>query len=123
MAFMAAVVNASAGKGVMSTTPIRRARVLAVAAALWLSLQIVLVMWWATVIGRQARQLALLEAQRGDSPGLAAAQWSRTRLMLVGESSSFAGAAAGGVVAAGLAVLARASARARDAGFLRLGDA
>ena len=61
---------------------------LAAAAALWLSLQLVLVMWWATVISRQARQLAELEALRGGGPDLAAAQWSRTRLMLVGESTS-----------------------------------
>ena len=88
MAFVAAAVKASAGKGVMSTSPMRRTRLLAVAAALWLSLQIVLVMWWATVIGRQARALAALEALRGGSPDLAAAQWSRTRLMLVGESST-----------------------------------
>src|SRR6202050_1597714 len=75
----------SAGKGGLSTVPMRRVMLLAVAAALWLSLQIVLVMWWATVIERQARQL---EALRGGDPGVAAAQWSRTRLMLVGESTT-----------------------------------
>ncbi len=123
MALLAAAVNASAGKGGLSTRPMRRARLLAAAAALWLSLQLVLVMWWATVISRQARQLAELEALRGSSADLAAAQWSRTRLMLVGESTSFAGAAAGGVAAAGVALLARASARARHAGVLRLGHA
>ena len=37
---------------------------------------------------RQARHIAQLEALRGTPDGLAAAQWSRTRLMLVGESSS-----------------------------------
>lgn len=88
MALLAATVNASAGKGGLSTAPMRRARLLAAAVALWLSLQLVLVMWWATVISRQARQLAELEALRGGSTDLAAAQWSRTRLMLVGESSS-----------------------------------
>ncbi|HEY3809680.1 MAG TPA: HAMP domain-containing sensor histidine kinase [Steroidobacteraceae bacterium] len=81
-------MRASAGKGGLSTRPMRRARLLAAAAALWLSLQIVLVIWWATVIGRQARQLAQLEAVRGASPDLAAAHWSRTRLMLVGESTT-----------------------------------
>jgi signal transduction histidine kinase len=64
----------------------RRAMVLAVAASLWLSLQIALVIWWATVIERQARQIAALEALRGGDTALAAAHWSRTRLMLVGES-------------------------------------
>jgi signal transduction histidine kinase len=86
MALLAATVSASAGKGGLSQWPMRRARLLAIAAALWLSLQIVLIMWWATVIGRQARQLAELEALRGGSADLAAAHWSRTRLMLVGES-------------------------------------
>jgi signal transduction histidine kinase len=88
MAFVAAAVRGSAGKGVLSILPMRRARLLASAAVLWLSLQIVLVVWWATVIERQARQLAQLEALRGGNPDLAAAQWSRTRLMLIGESST-----------------------------------
>ncbi|HEY5020524.1 MAG TPA: HAMP domain-containing sensor histidine kinase [Steroidobacteraceae bacterium] len=78
----------SAGKGGLSTAPMRRTMALAVAASLWLSLQIVLVVWWATVIERQARQIAALEALRGGDAGPAAAQWSRTRLMLVGESST-----------------------------------
>ena len=77
-----------AGKGGLSVAPRRRALLLASAAALWLILQIVLVMWWATVIGRQAQQIAALESVQGGGAGLAAAQWSRTRLMLVGESAS-----------------------------------
>jgi signal transduction histidine kinase len=85
---MAGSVKGSAGKGGLSTVPMRRTLVLAVAAAIWLSLQIVLVVWWATVIERQARQIVALEALRGGSAGLADAQWSRTQLMLVGESSS-----------------------------------
>jgi signal transduction histidine kinase len=88
MALLVATVNTSAGKGGLSRQPMRRARLLAAAAALWLSLQLVLVVWWATVISRQARQLAELEALRGGSPELAAAHWSRTRLMLVGESTT-----------------------------------
>ena len=47
-------MKANAGKGGLSQAPIRRARWLAIAAALWLSLQLVLVIWWATVIERQA---------------------------------------------------------------------
>lgn len=66
----------------------RRTMLLAIAAALWLSLQLVLVVWWATVIERQARQIAALEALQGGSAGQAAAHWARTRLMLVGESST-----------------------------------
>jgi signal transduction histidine kinase len=81
-------MSSSAGKGGLSTVPMRRTRMLAVAAALWLSLQLVLVAWWATLIERQARHIAELEALRGTGSALAAAQWSRTRLMLVGESAS-----------------------------------
>ena len=65
MAHLAAPVKDNAGKGGLSMAPMRRTVVLAVAAALWLSLQIVLVVWWATVIERQARQIAALEALRG----------------------------------------------------------
>jgi signal transduction histidine kinase len=88
MARLAGAVNDSAGKGSLSTAPMRRTRLLAVAAALWLSLQLILVIWWATLIERQARHIAQLEALAGNSAGDAAAQWSRTRLMLVGESST-----------------------------------
>jgi len=88
MAIVVGTVKASAGKGGLSTAPMRRTMLLAIAAALWLSLQIILVVWWATVIERQAQQIAALEAQLGGSAGLAAAQRSRTQLMLVGESAS-----------------------------------
>jgi signal transduction histidine kinase len=81
-------VKDNAGKGGLSTAPMRRTKLLAVAAALWLSLQIVLVVWWATVIERQARQLAALELLRDGGSTAAAAQWSRTRFMLAGESIS-----------------------------------
>jgi signal transduction histidine kinase len=67
----------------------RRTAVVAGAAALWLALQLVLVVWWATLIERQARRIAALEAVSGAGQDLGAAQWSRTRLMLVGESSTF----------------------------------
>ncbi len=67
----------------------RRTVLVAGAVSVWLALQIVLVVWWATVIGRQARRIAELQALQGADTGMAAAQWSRTRLMLVGESSSF----------------------------------
>ncbi len=88
MALVAAAVNSRAGKGGLSRRPIRQARLLAVAAGLWLSLQLVLVVWWATVIERQARQLASLEALRSGAPDAAMEQWSRTRLMLMGESAT-----------------------------------
>jgi signal transduction histidine kinase len=79
-------LHESAGKGSLSRAPMRRVRVLAVAVALWLALQIALVVWWATVIARQATQIAALQELRGGDAGQAVEQWSRTRLMLVGES-------------------------------------
>jgi signal transduction histidine kinase len=66
----------------------RRTALIAAAALMWLALQLALVVWWATVIERQARRIAALEAL-GGGQDLAAAQWSRTRLMLIGESSTF----------------------------------
>src|SRR5580698_1784339 len=66
----------------------RRTALIAGAALVWLALQLVLVVWWATVIERQARRIAALEAL-GGGQDLAAVQWSRTRLMLIGESSTF----------------------------------
>jgi signal transduction histidine kinase len=79
----------NAGEGSLSVAPLQRARLLAMAAGVWLALQVALLAWWATVIGRQARQIAAYEARIGERHALTAAQWSRTRLMLVGESSTF----------------------------------
>lgn len=78
----------TAGRGGLGSLPARRNGVIIVAAAVWVGLQVALVGWWATVIGRQARRIAALEALQG-AGGPAAAQWSRTRLMLAGESATF----------------------------------
>ena len=86
---MAGRVSRSAGQGGLSIVPMRRTALIAGAALLWLALQLVLVVWWATVIERQARRIAALEAVSGAGHDLSAAQWSRTRLMLVGESNTF----------------------------------
>ncbi|MFI4867536.1 MAG: sensor histidine kinase [Steroidobacterales bacterium] len=86
---MAGPVNRSAGQGTLSIAPMRRTALVAGAAALWLLLQLVLVVWWATVIERQARRIATLESFGGAAQDLTAAQWTRTRLMLTGESSTF----------------------------------
>jgi signal transduction histidine kinase len=73
----------------LSVLPMRRTALLAVAAALWLSLQMSLIAWWATVIERQARRIQALEALDGVGHALTSAQWSRTRLMIAGESTTF----------------------------------
>ena len=82
-------MSAHAGQGGLSVQPVRRTRAVAAVAVLWVVLQLALVIWWAIVIGRQARRLAQLEALQGVAGGIASEQWSRTRLMLVGESGSF----------------------------------
>jgi signal transduction histidine kinase len=86
---MAGSVSHSAGQGGLSVAPMRRTALIAGAALLWLGLQLTLVVWWAMLIERQARRLAALEPLGGAGQDLGAAQWSRTRLMLVGESSTF----------------------------------
>ncbi|MGA2860590.1 MAG: sensor histidine kinase [Steroidobacteraceae bacterium] len=82
-------MSRSAGQGGLSIAPMRRTALIASATLLWLALQLILVVWWATVIERQARRIAALEAVSGAGHDLSAAQWSRTRLMLIGESSTF----------------------------------
>jgi signal transduction histidine kinase len=67
----------------------RRTALVAGAAGVWLALQLMLIVWWATVIERQAARIAELEALGGTGHEFTAAQWSRTRLMLIGESSTF----------------------------------
>jgi signal transduction histidine kinase len=67
----------------------RRTSWVAAAGLVWITLQLALVIWWATVIERQAQRIASLEAQNGAGHEQIAAQSSRTQLMLVGESSTF----------------------------------
>jgi len=69
--------------------PMRRTSWVAAAAVFWVTLQLALVIWWATVIERQAQRLASLETLNGAGHEQIAAQASRTRVMLVGESSTF----------------------------------
>jgi signal transduction histidine kinase len=86
---MAWAVSRTAGQGGLSVLPIWRTQLLAAAAGAWLALQFSLVFWWATLIERQARRIAELEGLGGTGGLEASRQWSRTRLMLVGESSTF----------------------------------
>jgi len=82
-------MNVKAGQGSLSVLPVRRARLLAVLAALWLVLVLALGGWWVTYFVRQARLIAELQSLAGSAQNQVAAQWARTRLMLVGESSVF----------------------------------
>jgi signal transduction histidine kinase len=82
-------VSNPAGRGGLSIRPVRRTVLVAGAVAVWLAMQIALVAWWVTVISRQARRIVELQGLQGADTGMTEAQWSRTRLMLEGESSSF----------------------------------
>jgi signal transduction histidine kinase len=82
-------MNVKAGQGSLSVLPARRARWLAVLAALWIVLVLSLGGWWVTYFVRQARLIAELQALSGHTGAAVAEQWARTRLMLVGESSVF----------------------------------
>jgi signal transduction histidine kinase len=67
----------------------RRTSWVAAAAVVWVAVQLALVVWWATVIERQAQRIASLEVLSGAGHEQIAAQASRTHVMLVGESSTF----------------------------------
>jgi signal transduction histidine kinase len=79
-------MNGEPGQGAFSVAPARRTRLLAALAALWLALTLSLVGWWSVIVLRQAARIAQLE---GPSDAAVAAAWSRTRVMLLGESAVF----------------------------------
>jgi signal transduction histidine kinase len=82
-------MSVKAGQGSLSVLPARRARWLAILAALWIVLVLTLGGWWVTYFVRQARLVAELQQLVGRSDVQVVDQWARTRLMLVGESSVF----------------------------------
>jgi signal transduction histidine kinase len=86
MARVGAGMNREPGEGAFSVAPARRTRLLAALAALWLALTLSLVAWWSVIVLRQAARIAQLE---GPTDVAVAAAWSRTRVMLLGESAVF----------------------------------
>jgi len=82
-------MNIAKGQGSLSVLPTRRARWIAAIVALWLLLLMVLAGWWSTLVYRQAGRIAELEALTNGGSGAEAAQWARTRFMLMGETSFF----------------------------------
>jgi len=76
------------GQGNLSVLPVRRTRWIAAIVGLWLLLLLALAAWWTTLVFKQARRIAELEAAVGNA-GEAIQRWERTRLMLAGESSFF----------------------------------
>jgi signal transduction histidine kinase len=90
MARVAENLTEKIGQGSLSVLPVRRTRWVAVVAAIWLLLLLALVVWWSAVVYRQAQRIAELETALGQGAASVNAQWDRTRLMMVGESSFFA---------------------------------
>jgi signal transduction histidine kinase len=82
-------VNSRAGEGGLSVVPVRRTRLIAAIAASWLLLLLILAVWWTAHAYAQAQRIADLEALAGQSGSVVSAQLSRTRSMLLGESSFF----------------------------------
>jgi signal transduction histidine kinase len=78
-----------AGQGQLSVLPARRTRLIAALAAAWILLVLALGGWWLTLLVRQARTIAELQARSGSTDATVRAQWENTRLMVVGESGAF----------------------------------
>lgn len=77
-------------KGALSVRPARQSRRVAVLAALWLLVILVLGFWWASVVYRQSERIAELEQQAGlISQATALQEVRRTGRMLVWESGTF----------------------------------
>jgi signal transduction histidine kinase len=89
MASVAGRVSRTAGQGGLSVLPMRRTYWVAAATLVWLAMQLALVVWWATVIERQAHRIAVLEALNGAGHEAIEARATLTHVMLVGESSTF----------------------------------
>ena len=69
--------------------PARRARLIAVLAALWIVLVMVLGGGWVALVVSQARQISELQSFAGSTDSAVAAQWASTRRRVVGESVVF----------------------------------
>jgi signal transduction histidine kinase len=86
---VAADVNLRAGKGSLSVTPARRARLFAALAALWILLVLVLGAGWVILLISQAQQISELQSLTGSADSAVAAQWASTQRRVVGESAVF----------------------------------
>jgi signal transduction histidine kinase len=86
---VAADVNLKAGKGSLSVTPARRARLFAALAALWIALVMVLGAGWVMLLISQAHQISELQSLTGSADSAVAAQWASTERRVVGESAVF----------------------------------
>ena len=77
------------GTGALSIRPIRQSRRVAILAGAWLTVILVLGFWWATIVLRQAQQIAELSEMAGVPQEQVLAEVSRTQRMLFWESGAF----------------------------------
>jgi len=76
-------------KGALSVRPVRQSRRVAILAAAWLAVILVLGSWWASIVLRQAEDIAELRQDTGTPRAEAIAQLQGTHRMLLWESGTF----------------------------------
>jgi signal transduction histidine kinase len=76
-------------RGALSLQQVRQSRLVALLAAIWMTLLLLLGGWWATIVIRQARRVAELSIAMGASEQAAIADLQQTQRMLFWESSTF----------------------------------
>ena len=75
--------------GALSVQPARQSRMVAILAAIWLAIILVLGFWWATIVLRQSERIAELSLAAGVPQAEALEELARTQRMLQWESSTF----------------------------------
>ena len=76
-------------KGALSVQPVRQSRLIALLAGVWLAIILALGFWWTSIVMRQARRIAELSLQTGQSAAQALAEVQLTQRMLYWESGTF----------------------------------
>jgi signal transduction histidine kinase len=76
-------------KGALSVQPGRQSRLIALLAGVWLAIILALGFWWTSIVMRQARRIADLSLQTGQSAAQTLAEVQLTQRMLYWESGTF----------------------------------
>jgi signal transduction histidine kinase len=76
-------------KGALSVRPVRQSRRVAILAAAWLAVILVLGFWWASIVLRQSERIAELSQLAGIPHAEVLAEVTRTERMLFWESGTF----------------------------------
>jgi signal transduction histidine kinase len=76
-------------KGALSIKPARQSRRVAILAAVWLTVILVLAVWWASFVLQQSTTIFELSARAGIPEAVAAAEQARTHRMLIWEWGTF----------------------------------